>query len=56
MLSPAGFEEVIRDHFRIQKPLILQQCAKWLQESPTPQLKKRLRKAVAELREELEKL
>lgn len=54
--SLAGFEEVIQEHFRIQKPLILQQCARWLQDSPTPQLKKRLRKAVAELRQELEKL
>ena len=56
MLFRAGFEEVIQDHFRIQKPLILQQCARWLKDSPTPQLKKRLRKAVAELRKELEKL
>ena len=51
-----GFEDVVLEHFKCQKDVILKQCSKWLKESPTPQLKKKLQRAVAELQQELDKL
>ena len=32
---PPDFEEVVKAHFRAVRPLLLRQCARWLEESTT---------------------
>jgi baculoviral IAP repeat-containing protein 6 len=53
---PRGFDDVVLEHFQCQKDVILKQCSQWLKDSPTPQLKKKLQRAVAELQEEFDKI
>lgn len=50
----AGFEEIIRSHFRIQKARVLKQCDAWTRESTLYKLK--FAKALEELKGELAKL
>ena len=54
--SCVGFDDVVLEHFQCQKDVILKQCSQWLKDSPTPQLKKKLQRAVAELQEEFDKI
>ncbi|XP_064597872.1 uncharacterized protein LOC135464377 [Liolophura sinensis] len=53
---PAGFEDLIRKHFTIQKNAILKLCSDWLRECDDEEEERRLRSVVNSLREELEKL
>ena len=43
-------------HFAIQREVILKQCAQWLKNAVSPEHERRLRKAVDELRQELDKI
>ena len=43
-------------HFMLLREVILQQCSKWLKNTVSADHEQKLRKAVNELREELEKL
>ena len=51
-----GYEEVIRQHFRLQHKAVLKQCSEWLHESGAGDEEKKLRRVIDELRSELEKL
>lgn len=51
-----GFEDLIKVHFTIQRDIVLKQCAEWLDRAVNPEHEHRLRKAIDELRPELEKL
>ncbi|XP_048576490.1 uncharacterized protein LOC5513359 isoform X2 [Nematostella vectensis] len=53
---PAGLGNIIMSHFLLQKDDILQQCADWLRQCVTPDEERRLRRAVEELKTELDKL
>lgn len=55
-LSRAGFEDVIRVHFALQRDAILKQCSQWLKEAFSPEHAQRLRKAVDEFRALLDQL
>ena len=55
----AGFEEVVREHFRLKGPYIVTQIEGWIEEaksSPTSGHKKQLEKWLKTLKEELAKL
>ena len=55
----AGFEEVVREHFRLKGPYIVTQIEGWIEEaktSPTPGHRKQLAKWLKKLKEELGKL
>jgi len=52
----AGFEDIIRVHFAIQRDAVLRQCSLWLREAVSSEHERRLRKAIDELRAELDKL
>lgn len=52
----AGFEDIIKVHFAIQREVILRQCSQWLKNAVSPEHERRLRKAVDELRNELDKI
>lgn len=51
---PKGFEDVIQVHFAIQQKIVLKQLSRWLKDSISPEHERRLRKAVNELRAELD--
>jgi len=53
---PAGFEDIIRVHFAIQRDAVLRQCSSWLRDAVSSEHERRLRKAIDELRAELDKL
>ena len=46
---------MIQVHFAIQQEIIIKQCSDWLKDAVSPEHERRLRKAVDELRAELEK-
>ena len=50
-----GFEEVIQNHFRIQKPRVLRQLDKWLKES-SEGYRPKMAKAIEDVKKELAKL
>ena len=52
----AGFADVIREHFRVQRDALLKQCSEWLKLCEDPDEERKLRQAVDKLREELQKL
>ena len=55
----AGFEDVVREHFRLKGPYIVSQIEGWIEEaksSPTSGHKKALEKQLKKLKEELAKL
>ena len=56
ILIHVGFEDIIRVHFAIQRDAVLRQCSTWLREAGSPEHERRLRKAIDELRAELDKL
>ena len=51
-----GCEDIIKVHFAIQKDAVLKQCSKWLRQAMSPDQERRLRKAVDELRIQLDKI
>lgn len=53
---PAGCEDIIKVHFAIQKDAVLRQCSQWLKQAVSPDQERRLRKAVDELRIQLDKI
>ncbi|XP_078607185.1 uncharacterized protein LOC144879516 isoform X2 [Branchiostoma floridae x Branchiostoma japonicum] len=53
---PVGFEDVIRRHFFLQKEAVLQQCCRWLRDCRDEEKLPKLRRAVEELKTELDKL
>ena len=55
-LCAIGFEDLIKVHFTIQRDIVLKQCAEWLDQTVNAEHEHRLRKAIDELRPELEKL
>jgi len=46
---PAGFEDQVRAHFRIVRPLLLRTLALWLEEASTPSARVAMEKAYLEL-------
>ena len=52
----AGFEDVIRSHFRLQKDAVLKQCAEWMTQCADAEEETLMRKAVDMLKAELDKL
>ena len=44
---PPDFEEVVKAHFRAVRPLLLRQCARWLEESTTK--RREMEKVIGEL-------
>ena len=46
---PRGFEEVVRQHFVLNRPLIERQCAAWLDECRSPSNKLSMERAYAEI-------
>lgn len=52
----AGFEDVIRTHFRLQKEAVLKQCAEWMTQCADAEEETLMRKAVDMLKAELDKL
>lgn len=52
----AGFEDIIKVHFAIQREVVLKQCSQWLKNAVSAEYERRLRKAVDELRTELDKI
>ena len=56
VLFSSAFKDIIQVHFAIQRDAILRQCSTWLREAVSPEHERRLRKAVDELRAELDKL
>ncbi|XP_019628918.1 PREDICTED: uncharacterized protein LOC109473492 [Branchiostoma belcheri] len=53
---PVGFEDVIRRHFFLQKEAVLQQCCRWLRDCRDEEKLPKLRRAIEELKTELDKL
>lgn len=53
---PQGFEDLVAVHFTLQRDVILKQCSQWLREAISPQHEQRLRKAIDELRAEMDKM
>ena len=53
---PAGFEQIVAEHFTAVKAPLLLQCAQWVAECVKPEDKAKMRAVVAELKEELAKL
>jgi hypothetical protein len=51
-----GFDDIIKVHFSLVRDAVLLQCSKWLRECKSPEQERRLRKAVDDLRRELDKL
>ena len=51
-----GFEDIVKVHFAIQREVLLKQCSQWLKNAVSPEHERRLRKAVDELRSELDKI
>lgn len=51
-----GCEDTIKVHFTIQKDAVLKQCSEWLRQAVSPDQERRLRKAVDELRVQLDKI
>ena len=51
-----GCEDIIKVHFAIQKDAVLRQCSQWLRQAVSPDQERRLRKAVDELRIQLDKI
>ena len=51
-----GCEDIIKVHFTIQKDAVLKQCSEWLRQAVSPDQERRLRKAVDELRIQLDKI
>ena len=51
-----GCEDIIKVHFTIQKDVVLKQCSEWLRQTVSPEQERRLRKAVDELRVQLDKI
>ena len=56
MHTCAGFEDIIKVHFAIQREVLLKQCSLWLKNAVSAEHERRLRKAVDELRTELDKI
>ena len=40
---PAGFEEVVIEHFRAVRPAVLQQCAQWVAQATSQDSKSKMR-------------
>lgn len=53
---PKGFEDLIPVHFALQREVILKQCSRWLRDAISPQHEQKLRKAINELRAEMDKI
>ncbi|XP_065914560.1 ubiquitin conjugation factor E4 A-like [Dysidea avara] len=53
---PAGCEDIIKVHFTIQRDAVLKQCSEWLRQAVSTDQERRLRKAVDELRVQLDKI
>ena len=56
MFSVSGFKDLIPVHFALQREAILKQCSQWLKEAISPQYEQKLRKAIDELRAEMDKI
>ena len=52
----AGFEVVIRNHFRITRQTLLRLCCDWLKECPDVHDERKMRRVIDEVRVELDKL
>ncbi|XP_076441977.1 uncharacterized protein LOC143280995 isoform X2 [Babylonia areolata] len=50
---PPGFERVIRQHFALQREMVLKQCAEWVKGCEDPDLLKRLRQVSDAIFEEI---
>ena len=55
---PKGFEEVVREHFRVIKPRLRQQCKAWLADFPMAGdiHRENMIQVVAEVNAELDKI
>ena len=53
---PAGFEGAVAAHFRLVRPLLVRQCARWLAECKSAQTKVAMEKAWADIRTLLDAL
>ena len=53
--SIAGVEDVIREHFRLQRLAVLKQCSDWLHESEAGDEERKLKAVINELRSEFAK-
>ena len=51
-----GCEPIIKVDFTIQKDAVLRQCSQWLSKAVSPDQERRQRKAVDELRIQLDKI
>ena len=56
LLIFTGCEDIIKVHFTMQKDAVLKQCSEWLRQAVSPEQERRLRKAVDELRIQLDKI
>ncbi len=54
--SVPGCEDIIREHFRLQRVVVLKQCSDWLRDSEAGDEERKLRRVIDELRVELGKL
>lgn len=53
---PTGFEDIVSVHFTIQREALLLQLSGWLRECASPDEERKLRRAVDQLRNALEKI
>jgi len=51
-----GCEDIIKVHFTIQRDAVLKQCSEWLRQAVSTDQERRLRKAVDELRVQMDKI
>ena len=51
-----GFEDTVRIHFMLLRDAVLRQCSQWLRNVVSVDHEQKLRRAVDELRKELDKL
>ena len=53
---PAGFEAIVRSHFRLLRPLLERQLKRWVAEAQTDSTREGMLRTYAELRPLLDKL
>lgn len=53
---PPGLEDTIKIHFMLVRDALLKQCSKWLRSAISPDHEAKLRRAINELRSELDQL
>ena len=53
---PSGFEEIVRAHFRLLRPLLERQLKRWLAEAQSDSTRDGMLRTYAELRPLLDKL